>query len=94
MTRYYISPPPMNPIARIIASLFGVLLIVGAVIFGFFVLVGGVVLGLVAWTGFAIRRWWLRRKGVDVSPRAPPGSTPNQSETIEAEYTVISRRRD
>lgn len=84
----------MNPISRIIASLVAVLLIVGAVIFGFFVLIGALILGIVAWIGFAIRGWWMRRKGMETDRQTTSQSPPNQSETIEAEYTVISRRQD
>jgi len=84
----------MNPIGRLLASLFAVLLIVGAVIFGFFVLIAGVVLGLVAWIGFAVRGWWLRKKGGGVPGNDPGNSTLKRSEAIEAEYTVISRRQD
>ncbi len=81
----------MNPISRIIASLVAILVIVGAFIFGIFVLAAVVVLGLVGWVAFAIRRWWLRRQGI--SPGEQP-ETVRESEIIEAEYTVISRRRE
>ena len=94
MARYYITPPPMNPVSRILASLFGILVLVGAIVFGFFVLLGGIILGVLAWGAFAIRRWWLRRKGVEIPLNTPQDSGSGNSETIEAEYTVISRRRD
>ena len=94
MARYYITPPPMNPISRILASLFAVLLIVGAVIFGFFVLAGGIVLGLLGWIVLSVRGWWLRKKGIE-TPQAPPSqASTNSTDSIDAEYTVISRRQD
>jgi hypothetical protein len=88
--RYYISPPPTSPLARLLGSIFAVLVIAGAIVFGLFVLAAAVGLGLLLWTGMAIRGWWLRRKGLG----RPPGPRDRKSETIEAEYTVISRRRD
>lgn len=88
--KYYISPPPVSPLARVLGSIFAVLVIAGAIVFGLFVLAAAVGLGLLLWTGMAIRGWWLRRRGFG-TPRGKPG---DRSQTIEAEYTVISRRRD
>lgn len=88
--KYYISPPPASPLARIIASLFAAVAIVLAIVFGLFVLAAAVGLGLLAWLGLVIRAWWLRRKGV----AAPGKSRPGDSGVIEAEYKVVSRRRD
>jgi hypothetical protein len=80
----------MNPVSKVLAALFAILVIAGAVIFGVFVLAAVAVLGFVAWIVFTIRGWWLRKKGVEL----PADSSPNQTEVIEAEYTVISRRRE
>lgn len=88
--RYYISPPPVSPLTRIIASVFAVLAIAGAVFLGLFVLAAAVAFGLLAWLGFTLRLWWLRRKRKAESPQDPT----DQSKIIDAEYTVISRRRD
>lgn len=90
MARYYISGPPASPIARIIASILGVLVVVGAIIFGFFLLAAAAALGLLLWIGLSVRGWWLRRK-VGEKSRPEAGK---ESDVIEAEYTVISRRRD
>lgn len=90
MAKYYISPPPVSPLGRIIASVLGLVVIIGAVIFGFFLLAAAAALGLLLWAGLAMRGWWLRRKGAE-QPRA---AGRGESEVIEAEYTVISRRRD
>ena len=94
MTRYYITPPPANPVTRLIGALFAILVIVGFFVFGVFVLAGAAVLGLIAWVVFSIRGWWLRKKGVDTPSQAPPGPSSGPSDTIEAEYTVISRNQD
>lgn len=88
--KYYISPPPASPLTRILASVFAVMVLVGAFIFGLFVLAAAVGVGLLLWIGLAIRGWWLRRDGVKKSS----GRRAGDSESIEAEYTVISRRRD
>ena len=44
--QYYISGPPMNPLARILAALVGVLALVGAFFFGIFIFVVAIALGL------------------------------------------------
>ena len=90
MAKYYITGPAMSPFSRIVASIVGVLVVAGAIVFGFFVLAVVAVLGLLLWIGMVIRGWWLRRKGVET----PTPVSENSSDSIEAEYTVISRRRD
>lgn len=90
MVKYYISPPPVSPLGRIIASILGLVFVIGAVIFGFFLLAAAAALGLLFWAGLAIRGWWIRRKGVKNSRT----QRQHESDVIEAEYTVISRRRD
>jgi len=89
--KYYISPPPMNPISRIFAALFAVAATVGALFFGLIilaVLVG--VFGLFA-LGFWIRSWWLRRQIVEEIVERT--SAVQEGDDLEAEYTVVSRRR-
>lgn len=83
----------MNPISKVLASLFAILVVVGAFIFGIFVLAAVAILGLVGWIVFAIRRWWLRRKGVEPFVNSPEPAA-RETEIIEAEYTVISRRHE
>ena len=60
--QYYISGPPMNPLARILAALVGVLALVGAFFFGIFIFMGAIALGLIAWLALWLRLWWIRRK--------------------------------
>jgi len=90
--KYYISAPPMNPISRILAAAGALLLLVGAFFFGLIVL--GVLLAVFALfaTILWVRNWWLGRVPADASvTRTRPRS---EEDVIEAEYTVISKRRD
>lgn len=80
--------PPQNPLARLLAAVVAILVMAGAFMLGLVALavVAGiaVLLGLAAWVN-GLR---LRRKAGREPSRAA------RSQTIEAEYTVISRRRD
>jgi hypothetical protein len=83
----------MNPLSRLLAGLLAVLALAGALFFGVFVLALVLGLGLVAWVFLWVRMWWIRRK----MPRshnagAAADSQSRQSEIIDAEYTVVSRR--
>lgn len=81
--RYYsLNAPPMSPLSRVLASILGLLAVVGAFFFGLFILAVVIGLGALAWIGLAIRTWWLKRQGL----------TGAGDDIIEAEYTVISRQ--
>jgi hypothetical protein len=99
--------PPARFLARILAALFASICLVGAFFFGLVILAVVAVLvaaaGLVLW----LRSWWLGRRGGvrrAGSGQVPPhvaqpgdvrtGSTPRSTDFIEAEYTVVSERRD
>jgi hypothetical protein len=82
--QYYISPPPMNPLSRLLAGVLAVLALAGAFFFGVFVLVFALSLGFVAWLFLWIRMWWMRRKGIR--------PVDQKGEIIDAEYTVISQK--
>lgn len=88
--RYYISPPPMNPVSRVFAAILAAMALLGAFFFGLVVLllVVGVllVLGLV----FGLRSWWLGRHSV--ATRVVKARAPGEGNVIDAEYTVVSRR--
>jgi uncharacterized SAM-binding protein YcdF (DUF218 family) len=82
--QYYISPPPINPLSRLLAGILALLALAGAFFFGVFVLVLAVGVGFVAWLVLWVRMWWIRRK-------APPPADP-EGKVIDAEYTVVSRQ--
>ena len=90
--KYYISPPPMNPVSRLLTSLVAALSLIGFFFFGLIVvaILLAVLLGfgLLLW----IRSWWLGRKLTANS--APLGTTGQQGQVIDAEYTVVYRRRE
>jgi hypothetical protein len=98
---YYISPPPMNPLSRLLAAILAVLALVGAFFFGIFVLAFAAGIGLIAWLLFSIRLWWLRKKGA-IGARMGPDSAQGQGpvrgrgesgrDITDVEYTVVSRR--
>lgn len=90
VNRYYISPPAMSPLGRVIAGLIAALSVIGAFIFGIFVLGIAIGLGVILILVASARNWWQRRN----SGWTPPQETEQSRESIEAEYTVISRRQD
>lgn len=101
---YYITPPPMNPLSRLLAGIVAVLTLVGAFFFGIFVFAIAIAVGLIAWIAISVRVWWLRRK-MEAAGQVP-GSRPgfqadsqqgkpdNQRDVIDAEYEVVSREDD
>ncbi len=97
---FYISPPPRNPLASILGALVGVIVLVGAFMLGFVVLLVVAGLGLLAGLGVFIRIKWaqyqLRKLGFDpLSGMSPPnGFRPDQGDSLDVEYTVISTERD
>jgi len=90
--KYYISPPPMNPLSRLLTSLVAVLSLVGFVFFG--LIVAGIVLaalfvfGLVFWLRV---RWFGRNPSSNATPQ---GAAASDGQVIEAEYTVINQRHE
>jgi hypothetical protein len=90
--QYRLPPSSPNPFAQALAAVVGVLLVVGALFLG--LVVGAVVLGLVllAWIGFRLRLWWLRRR-MGVAPQEQ-GQAQGKGQVIDADYEVVSRRED
>jgi len=98
---YYLAPPPMNPVTRILAGLLAVLALVGAFFFGMVVLVLALGLGALAWLILTLRVWWLRRQWATHSPGGgegqaggPGGTRARDGDVIDADYEVLSRRED
>ncbi len=98
---YYISPPPQNPVVRIIASIVAVLTLAGAFMVGMAALVVVVGVGLVAaltiWIRIALLRRSLRKNGPAPAAKSPfpeVDSNTVKGQVIEAEYTVISKRKE
>ena len=93
---YYISPPPQNPIMRILTAIIAVFILAGAFMLGMAALLVVAGVGLVAGIVIWLRVAWIRRKlqknGIDlgVTKQAPPST----GHTIDAEYTVVSEQQD
>jgi len=90
--KYYISPPPINPVSRVLTALLATLSLVGFFFFGLIVV--AILLAVLLGFGFVFwaRSWWLGRKPVATSaPRGPAG---HQGQVIDAEYTVVYRRHE
>ena len=93
---YYISPPPRNPLTRLIATVIGLFALAGAVILGTVALLVIAGLAVIAGLGLWLRLAWIRhlqRKGggtfgadrqTQAKTRAPG------RDVIDAEYTVVS----
>ena len=93
---YYISPPPQNPLTRIIAAIVAVFMLVGAFIIGaaaLLVVAGlGLIAGLALWARIAWVKHQLKKSGVDFGP-GPVPKTESETQTgdvIDDEYTVVS----
>lgn len=88
----YFTPPPGNPLTRLVAAILAVLVMVGAFMLGVVAL--AVVTGLAVILGVAmwLRTWRIRRNLRRGAATRRDGA--RESDIIDAEYTVISRRRD
>ena len=92
---YRLPPPPLNPLARVLAGLLAALALAGVFFFGLVVLALAAGLGLSAWLALTLRVWWLRRQGRDkAGGGSRPGADARKAEVIEADYTVVSRHED
>ena len=92
----YISPPPQNPLVKVITAIVAVIMLVGAFMIGMVALLIVAGLGLIAGIAIWIRVAWikrqLRKSGVDLGGNM--NSQPVSGHVIEAEYTVISDQQD
>jgi hypothetical protein len=97
--QYYLAPPPLNPLARILAGVLALAALVGAFFFGLIILVLAIGLGVLGWLFLTLRVWRLRRRqargdgGVRNGSQSP-GRESRQGDVIEAEYEVISHREE
>ncbi len=82
----------MNPLSRALAAVMAVLALVAAFFFGLIVLALAGGFGLLFWLGIRLRLWWLRRHIPPID--TAPADTPQNGKVIDAEYTVVSRRKD
>ena len=93
---YYISPPPQNPLTRIIAAVVAAFVLVGAFTIGIAALLVVAGVGLIAGLALWLRVSWikhrLRKSGVDfgAGPRPAPDHQRESADVIDAEYTVVS----
>ncbi|HET6564580.1 MAG TPA: hypothetical protein VFG52_04135 [Xanthomonadales bacterium] len=94
--KYYISQAPANPVTRVIAALVASICLLGAFFFGLVILAVIAVLIAVFGLVFWIRAWWYQRRAPAGRVQREPGSASDQKpqDFIEAEYTVVSERRD
>ena len=93
---YYISPPPQNPLSKIIAGIIAVFALIGTFIIGFaaFLVIAGIALvaGIAIWLRVAWIKRRLQKNGIDTGARADMSNDSGQ--VIDAEYTVISSTED
>jgi len=93
---YYISPPPQNPLTRIITAIIAVFVLVGAFMIGMAALLVVAGVGLIAGIAIWLRVAWIKRKlrksGVDFNAQADISH--KSGHVIDAEYTVISDSQD
>ncbi len=88
----YLSRPPSNPLTRLLAALIGVLVLVGAFMLGIVALAIVAGLGTALWVAARLRIGWIKRQLPARGQDTP--SEKKKAEIIEAEYTVVSRRRE
>jgi uncharacterized protein (DUF58 family) len=88
--KYYITPPPMNPVSRLVTAVIAVLVLTAAFFFGLVVLA----VLVMAFSVFALiiylrSRWYGRSARVAEVDRE---ATRSSGSVIDAEYTVVSRQ--
>jgi len=88
----YISPPPQNPLTKIIAAVIAAFVLIGSFMIGIAALVVVACVGLVAGIAIWLRVAWIKRRfrksGVVFGDTVDMSREPGQ--VIDAEYTVVS----
>lgn len=82
------SPNRPNPLVQALWLVLGVAVLVGLVLIGTIVLLAVVGLAVIAFLGFKLRAWWLRRGPPGGGP-GPGGGRAKGVRYIEGEYEVI-----
>lgn len=93
---YYLSPPPQNPLTRIIAAIIALFVLVGSFMIGIAALLVVASVGIVLAIAIWIRVAWIKRRlkkegvhfGMDTKEPVRSG------QVIDAEYTVVSETED
>lgn len=84
-----------NPFAQALSLLVFAVLLVAAVVMGAVILAAVVGVAVLAWIGFSLRLWWLRRKlgrGAAAGGQSGAQPPPQSGRLIDAEYTVLDER--
>lgn len=90
--KYYLSPTAPGPLARFLAGVVALLVMVGLLFFGLIALAMLVALITIAVAVSYLRIWWLRQKpGNAFSAKT---SVARPASVIETEYKVVSRRQE
>lgn len=92
----YISPPPQNPLTKVIAAIIAAFVLVGSFMIGIAALAIVACVGLVAGIAIWLRVAWIKRRlrksGVVFD--APVDMSREPGQVIDAEYTVVSDSED
>ena len=88
--QYHLNPPPQGPLARLVAGIIAVFVLVGAVMLGMvaFLVIAGLALlaGIVIW----LRVAWIRRRLKTQGVNLGGDETRDKSgHVIDAEYTIV-----
>ena len=82
-----------GPLAQALSVVVFAVLLVGAVVMGALLLAAIIGVAVLAWIGFSVRLWWLRRKlGSSGAAEHGAEASPPTGRLIEAEYTVVEER--
>ena len=88
----YISPPPQNPLTKLIAAVIAAFVLVGSFMIGIAALVVGAGVGLVVGSAIWLRVAWIKRRfrKSGVAFGAPVDMSRAPGQVIDAAYTVVS----
>ncbi len=92
----YITSSRPSLLARVLATLVAALVLAGAFMLGLVVFAVAIGLGLLLWLGVWLRLAWMRRTldPSTIGKTAPGHEAHTEQQVINAEYTVVSRRRE